>query len=49
MPVHINNIHVPEDIVKYEEAIEDVKKEKNRVVKKAEVRGGSPITRQKKS
>jgi ATP-dependent Clp protease ATP-binding subunit ClpC len=31
--VHINNIHVPEDIVKYEEAIEDVKKEKNRVVK----------------
>ncbi|MBK8290248.1 MAG: ATP-dependent Clp protease ATP-binding subunit [Flammeovirgaceae bacterium] len=32
--VHINNIHVPEDIVKYEEAIEDVKKEKNRVVKR---------------
>lgn len=31
--VHINNIHVPDDIVKYEEAIEDVKKEKNRVVK----------------
>ncbi|WHZ07530.1 MAG: ATP-dependent Clp protease, ATP-binding subunit ClpC [Cytophagales bacterium] len=31
--VHINNIHVPEDIVKYEEAIEEVKKEKNRVVK----------------
>ncbi|MBK5278028.1 MAG: ATP-dependent Clp protease ATP-binding subunit, partial [Bacteroidia bacterium] len=31
--VHINNIHVPEDIMKYEEAIEDVKKEKNRVVK----------------
>src|SRR5690606_3580898 len=31
--VHINNIHVPEDIGKYEEAIEDVKKEKNRVVK----------------
>lgn len=31
--VHINNIHVPEDIVKFEEAIEDVKKEKNRVVK----------------
>jgi len=30
---HINNIHVPEDIVKFEEAIEDVKKEKNRVVK----------------
>ena len=31
--VHINNIHVPEDIVKLEEEIEDVKKEKNRVVK----------------
>lgn len=31
--VHINNIHVPDDIVKYEEAIEEVKKEKNRVVK----------------
>lgn len=31
--VHINNIHVPEDILKFEEAIEDVKKEKNRVVK----------------
>lgn len=31
--VHINNIHVPEDIVKLEEAVEDVKKEKNRVVK----------------
>jgi ATP-dependent Clp protease ATP-binding subunit ClpC len=31
--VHMNNIHVPEDIVKYEDAIEDVKKEKNRVVK----------------
>ncbi|PIQ50006.1 MAG: Clp protease ClpC [Cytophagales bacterium CG12_big_fil_rev_8_21_14_0_65_40_12] len=31
--VHINNIHVPEDIVKLEEAIEDIKKEKNRVVK----------------
>ena len=31
--VHINNIHVPEDIVKYEGAIEDVKKEKNQVVK----------------
>jgi len=29
----MNNIHVPEDIVKLEEAIEDVKKEKNRVVK----------------
>ncbi len=31
--VHINNIHVPDDIVKFEEAIEEVKKEKNRVVK----------------
>lgn len=31
--VHINNIHVPEEIVKLEDAIEDVKKEKNRVVK----------------
>jgi len=31
--VHINNIHVPDEIVKFEEAIEDVKKEKNRVVK----------------
>lgn len=31
--VHINNIHVPEDIVKLEDAIEDIKKEKNRVVK----------------
>jgi ATP-dependent Clp protease ATP-binding subunit ClpC len=31
--VHINNIHVPEEIIKLEEAIEDVKKEKNRVVK----------------
>jgi ATP-dependent Clp protease ATP-binding subunit ClpC len=31
--VHMNNIHVPEDIVKLEEAIEDVKKEKNMVVK----------------
>lgn len=31
--VHINNIHVPDDIVKLEEEIEDVKKEKNRVVK----------------
>jgi ATP-dependent Clp protease ATP-binding subunit ClpC len=31
--VHINNIHVPEEIVKLEESIEDVKKEKNRVVK----------------
>src|SRR6266850_2039983 len=31
--VHINNIHVPDDIVKFEDAIEEVKKEKNRVVK----------------
>ncbi len=31
--VHINNIHVPDEIIKLEEAIEDVKKEKNRVVK----------------
>lgn len=31
--VHINNIHVPEEIVTLEEAIEDVKKEKNKVVK----------------
>ncbi len=31
--VHINNIFVPDDIVKFEDAIEDVKKEKNQVVK----------------
>jgi ATP-dependent Clp protease ATP-binding subunit ClpC len=31
--VHINNIHVPDSIVKLEEAIEEVKKEKNKVVK----------------
>ena len=31
--VHINNIHVPEEIVELEESIEDIKKEKNRVVK----------------
>ena len=31
--VHINNIHVPEDIVFLEEQIENIKKEKNRVVK----------------
>ena len=31
--VHINNIHVPDDIVNLENAIEDIKKEKNRVVK----------------
>ncbi len=31
--VHINNIHVPEGIVELEEQIENIKKEKNRVVK----------------
>jgi ATP-dependent Clp protease ATP-binding subunit ClpC len=31
--VHINNIHVPDEIVKLEASIEDVKKEKNQVVK----------------
>lgn len=31
--VHINNIHVPDSIVKLEDAIEEVKKEKNQVVK----------------
>ncbi len=31
--VHINNIHVPADIVKLEEQIEIVKRDKNRVVK----------------
>lgn len=31
--VHINNIHVPDDIVELEEQIENIKKEKNRVVK----------------
>jgi len=31
--VHINNINVPEQILTLEESIEDVKKEKNRVVK----------------
>ncbi len=31
--VHINNIHVPDEIVKLEAAIEDIKEEKNRVVK----------------
>jgi ATP-dependent Clp protease ATP-binding subunit ClpC len=31
--VHLNNIHVPQEIVKLEEQIEAVKKEKNRVVK----------------
>lgn len=31
--VHINNIHVPEEIVKLEESIEEVKQEKNTVVK----------------
>ncbi len=31
--VHINNIHVPDEIVKLESEIEDIKNEKNRVVK----------------
>ncbi|MDW7693570.1 ATP-dependent Clp protease ATP-binding subunit [Flammeovirgaceae bacterium SG7u.111] len=31
--VHINNIHVPDNILKLEEEIEDIKKEKNKVVK----------------
>jgi ATP-dependent Clp protease ATP-binding subunit ClpC len=31
--VHINNIHVPAEIIKLEEQIEDIKKEKNKVVK----------------
>lgn len=31
--VHINNIHVPDNIVKLEDQIEDIKKEKNKVVK----------------
>lgn len=31
--VHINNIHVPDHIVKLEDSIEEIKKEKNRVVK----------------
>lgn len=31
--VHLNNIHVPEEIVKLETAIEDIKKEKNTVVR----------------
>ncbi len=31
--VHINNIHVPDEILQFEEAIEDIKKEKNKVVK----------------
>ncbi|HHP7240382.1 MAG TPA: ATP-dependent Clp protease ATP-binding subunit [Cyclobacteriaceae bacterium] len=31
--VHINNINVPDEIVKFEEKIEEIKKEKNRVVK----------------
>ncbi|MBB6463171.1 ATP-dependent Clp protease ATP-binding subunit [Flammeovirga kamogawensis] len=32
--VHINNIHVPENIVKLEAQIEDIKEEKNKVVKR---------------
>jgi len=31
--VHINNIYVPDEVVKLEDAIENIKKEKNRVVK----------------
>ena len=31
--VHINNIHVPDDIIKLEDSIENIKKEKNKVVK----------------
>ncbi|AMQ56017.1 ATP-dependent Clp protease ATP-binding subunit [Algoriphagus sanaruensis] len=31
--VHINNIHVPEDILKLESEVENIKAEKNRVVK----------------
>ena len=31
--VHLNNIHVPDNIVELEEAIEEVKKEKNQVVR----------------
>ncbi len=31
--VHINNISVPEDIIQLEEAVEEVKKQKNQVVK----------------
>ncbi len=31
--VHINNIHVPQEIIDLEESIEDIKKEKNKVVK----------------
>ncbi len=31
--VHINNIHVPDDILKLEEEIEEIKREKTRVVK----------------
>jgi ATP-dependent Clp protease ATP-binding subunit ClpC len=31
--VHLNNIHVPNEIIELEEAIENIKKEKNQVVK----------------
>ncbi|HSJ66247.1 MAG TPA: ATP-dependent Clp protease ATP-binding subunit [Anditalea sp.] len=31
--VHINNIHVPDDIIKLEEEVEEIKVEKNKVVK----------------
>ena len=44
--VHINNIVVPEDILKLEEQIEDIKVEKNRVVKSPEIRGGRSASRQ---
>ncbi|NME72482.1 ATP-dependent Clp protease ATP-binding subunit [Flammeovirga aprica] len=32
--VHINNIHVPDNILKLEQEIEDIKEEKNKVVKR---------------
>ena len=35
--VHLKNINVPENIVELEKKIEDVKNEKNKVVKKPEV------------
>nr|HPH46868.1 ATP-dependent Clp protease ATP-binding subunit [Chryseolinea sp.] len=46
--VHINNIHVPEDIVKFEDAIEDVKKEKNRVVKSQKYEEAAQLRDKKK-
>ena len=45
--VHINNIVVPEDILKLEEQIENIKGEKNRVVKVAEIRRSRPAPRQR--